>query len=96
MVLDESEEVCEVERPQKCYCCITDKPGFCAVWFQYKQTGLKYSGGISKKSLQKSCLAYTIPLLKKVTRNSIKTYQCKLSSQATELGSVLTDASMSP
>ena len=64
VVLDKNKEY-EVERLQKCYCCITDNPDFCAVWFQHKQTVLKYSGGIGKKSLQKSCLPYTIPLLKK-------------------------------
>ena len=34
--------------------------------------------------------------LKKVTTNSIETYQSKLSSRATALGSVLTDTSRSP
>ena len=31
VVLDKNEEVYEVERPQKRYCCITDNPGFRAV-----------------------------------------------------------------
>ena len=63
--VDKNEEVYEVNRPRQCCCCITDNPDFHAVWFQYKQTGSKYSGGIGKKSLQKSCLPYRIPLLKK-------------------------------